>query len=224
MTHEEKIIAYQKLVDKRKNYTFIDKSLKNPSQSKFDTREIEPWAQWQNNLNAKILLIGQEFSDYQTFINTEGKVELVPNKYAYPSNKNLYNLFNLLGYDLGHPLSPNKENPIFFTNAVMGLKTPPMSANFKTSWIKESRDLFLKPLIDIIQPKIIITMGAVATKSVVELYNLKTMSLKNMVDNSPITVSGDRLIFPVFHTGGLGLRNRNNELQLKDWNKIKEWL
>jgi len=224
MNSQEKIVAYKTLVLKRKAYIFADNQLTNPSQTKFDVNEIEPWAQWQNNLNAKILLVGQEFSDLDTYIKTEGKVEFAHDKYAYPSNKNLNEFFKLLGYDIGHPSKPNLTNPIFFTNAVMGLKTPPMSANFKSSWLTESRDLFLKPLIDIINPRIIITVGAMATKSVARIYNVKVSSHANMVDNSPINDVGDTKVFPVYHTGGLGLRNRRKELQITDWRKILKWL
>lgn len=44
-----------------------------------------------------------------------------------------------------------------------------------------------------------------------------------MVDNSPIK-SGQTFIFPVYHTGGLGLRNRPKTQQRTDWTKIKNYI
>lgn len=218
-----KELEYKLLVEKRKKHSFSCE-LTNPSQTNFDIDEIEPWAQWQNNIDAKILVIGQEFCDLETYEKTEAKVERFENRYEYPANQNIHSYFlNILGYDIGHPTNPNRTNPIFFTNAVMGLKSGSMSANFKTSWLKESREEFLIPLINIIQPKIIITIGSMATKTVGKIYNFKIPSHKKIVDNSPIK-SGNILVFPVYHTGGLGLRNRQKNQQIDDWTKIKKWL
>src|ERR1035437_10245496 len=139
----DKEFAYRQLVEKRKKYSFCN-GLTNPSQTKFAIDELEPWAQWQNNINAEILVIGQEYCDVQTYENTEAKVERFENRYEYPANQNLHSyFFDILGYEIGHPIHPNKTNRIFFTNAVMGLKPGTMSANFKTSWLTESREEFL---------------------------------------------------------------------------------
>jgi DNA polymerase len=218
----DKQIAYRELVNKRKKYRF-NNGLTNPSETSYDIDEIDPWAQWQNNLNADILVVGQEYSDLDTFNRTEAKVERYSDRYEYPSNKNLKEYFEILGYDIGHPSYPNQSHPIFFTNAVMGLKSGSMSGNFRDSWLTESREHFLKPLIDIIQPKIIIAIGAKATKSLGVIYNFKVTSHKSMVENSPIK-HGSKLIFPVYHIGGLGLSNRPKAQQIIDWTKIKNYL
>lgn len=214
--------AYRALVEKRKNHVFAN-DLINPSNTDFDIDEIDPWAQWQNNINAEIVVVGQEYANFETYIRTKALVERFSDRYEYPSNKNLKEYFEILGFDIGHPTNPNRENPIFFTNAVMGLKPGSMSSNFRTSWLKESREEFLKPLLDIIQPKIIIAIGAKATKSLGTIYGFKVTSHKNSVENSPF-VSGQTYVFPVFHTGGLGLSNRPKHLQIADWTRIKDEL
>ncbi|MFZ1693319.1 MAG: hypothetical protein WAT74_08995, partial [Flavobacteriales bacterium] len=110
------------------------------------------------------------------------------------------------------------------TNAVMGLKDGTMSANFKDRWLKESRDEFLAPLLGIIQPKVIIAIGAKATLSLGELFSFPVGSHLEMVNSSPIRTNAGPLVFPVFHTGGLGLRNRSRSFQVEDWKRIKAWL
>lgn len=50
-----------------------------------------------------------------------------------------------------------------------------------------------------------------------------SQNLMDLVENTPLKIN-DVLIFPVFHTGGLGLRNRSKKLQLEDWMKIKDHL
>jgi len=215
--------AYEALVAKRKSFKFAD-GLTNPADTPFDVDEIEPWAQWQNNLNATVLVVGQEFSDVGTYIKTEGKVERYPEKYEYPLNKNLNEFCSLIGLDVGHPYAPNRTNPVFFTNAVMALKSGAMSANFKDSWLKESREEFLQPLIEIIRPKVIIPIGTKATLSLGKTYGFPVGSHADMVRTSPVCVVGGPMIFPVYHTGGLGLRNRSKLLQIEDWKRIKDHL
>ena len=217
-----KVKRYTELVQKRKNFIF-QSELVNPSESKFDNNEIEPWASWQNDLNADIVVIGQEFCDYETYIKTEGKVEQFENKFEYPSNKNLREFLKIIGRDPGHPCKPNKQARLFFTNSVMALKNGTMSSNFRDKWLKQSREEFLIPLLDIINPNIIICIGGKATKSVSKIYGFKTESLTKMVNKNPIKIHGKK-VFAMFHSGGLGIRNRSLNLQTEDWKKIINWL
>ena len=41
---------------------------------------------WQNNLDAQILVVGQDSCDECTCIKTKAKVERFPHRYEYPSN------------------------------------------------------------------------------------------------------------------------------------------
>ncbi|MFZ1691710.1 MAG: hypothetical protein WAT74_00815, partial [Flavobacteriales bacterium] len=109
----DKQAAYADLVAKRKRFTFADPELTNPATTPFDVDGIEPWSQWQGNIDAKLVVVGQEFCDLSTYIKVRGTVEQKAGEYEYPANRNLVDLFELLGFELGHPLNPNKSNPIF---------------------------------------------------------------------------------------------------------------
>jgi uracil-DNA glycosylase len=132
--------------------------------------------------------------------------------------------FGLLDIELGHPMSPNTSNPVFFTNAVMGLKDGTMSANFKDKWLKESRDEFLVPLLDLIKPRIVIAIGTKATVTLGKVYGFPVGAHRDMVSASPIRTAKGPLIFPVYHTGGLGLANRPKAQQIEDWKRITPFL
>ncbi len=59
--------AYKKLVEKRKA---ID-CPSNPSRiasGKYDCEHINAWSQWQNDLDAEILVVGQHFGTLEYFI------------------------------------------------------------------------------------------------------------------------------------------------------------
>jgi len=105
----------------------------------------------------------------------------------------------------------------------MGLKPPPMSSPIKSQWVDESRWI-LKRLLEIIEPKIIITTGRIATQTVGKIYGIPTTgTLANMVDRAKPLNSDKPFIFPVYHTGRYGLVTRPEAQQERDWKLIKTW-
>ena len=236
----DKVKAYQKLVEKRKNLDLeglTGNKLINPSKTPYDSDHLDNWATWQGNLNAKILLIGQDFADYQTFIDTEGKIEPEDGGYKYPSNKYLKELFVSASIgieDIGHPNTPVPKE-LFFTNAILGLKTEGgMTGKILNEWIGLFSMDFIKPLIGIIEPKIIITLGNVPFYTIYEIFKesgvfenkgiKKSYLLGKKLENSPYQLKENMWYFPMFHCGGLGIRNRSFDKQKEDWAEIKRYL
>lgn len=214
---------YKRLVEKRKNYKFPE-GLKNPSEVEngiYDKEtHIGPWCRWQSNLDADIMLIGQDWGTVKYYIETKGE-----HKDNTPTNTSLRILFNEIGIDIGTPSKPNNKAPCFFTNVILGLKEgEEMAGNIKYSWVKENAIEFLKPNIEIIRPKIIITLGKRAYDAIAYIYKLKHESMKKLVTENPVKLNNGILIFAMYHCGGLGLANRNIELQKKDWKLIKKYL
>jgi len=211
--------AYKKLVDMRKGYKFPE-GLVNPSEvlnGIYDEdNQIGPWSKWQGNLEAEIMLIGQDWGTVNFFIESNGG----PLDDSH-TNRNLRELFNIIGIDVGYPNNPNSYAPVFFTNAILGLKEGAMADSVKASWLRNDAETFLKPTINIIQPKIIITLGKKAYDALAIIYKLKKSPLKTLVENNPIKLPDDKLLFAVYHCGGLGIASRNFELQKKDWKRIK---
>jgi len=209
---------YNELVLKRKKFKFSD-GLLNPSMidfGQYDCDEIGAWSQWQGNHNAEILVVGQDWGDIDYFINNHGK-----DSDDNPTNNNLIELFNVINIDIGLPSKPNKSAPVFFTNSILGIKTNgKMSGKVSQKWAKESTQEFLLPLIELIKPKVIITLGAIAYKEISKIYGLPTNSLTKIVCETPKFEVQGLKIYPRFHCGRLGIANRNFELQKQDWYKI----
>jgi DNA polymerase len=218
-----KQLQYNTLVFKRKSFTFSE-GLLNPSQienGKYDSIEhIGPWSAWHAYLDAKILVVGQDWGDVKYYLSNKG-YDIDSN----PTSKNLVELFAMLGIDIGLPSNPNKSAKVFLTNTILGMKDGGMSSSISAKWVNEGAKEFLAPLIEIVQPEIIITLGTNSYKAMAEIYALKkSISLKEISGKEPIVLDDGKLLFTMFHCGGLGLRNRSLNLQKEDWLRVKKYL
>ena len=222
----EKQLRYAALVDKRKRDKFFPEAgLLNPAEienSIFDCDELGAWSRWHGDLDAKILLIGQDWGDEKYFIKNGGR-----DSDNNPTCKNLKALFQEIGFELG-TATPETPSPkgLFFTNAVLGIKSRNMSAPIKTEWLWHSIEHFTRELIEIIEPEIIITLGKNAFRALQFIWKeLPHEEPMNKLNERNFWVNeGKILLFPRFHCGGLGLRNRVFDKQKEDWRRILPFL
>ncbi len=209
---------YNGLVQKRKDYDFKDIDLINPSKFEngiFDCDHLNAWAQWHGNLDAKFLLIGQDFSDGDYFKRYKGKDD--PDS---ATNKTLRTLFNEIGVDIGTFGKPITEEKLYFTNAILGLKKGGMAAKIKKEWYLSTANEFIKPLINIIQPKVIVAMSKAAYETTALIYGLPVKKLKD-VAGKKMELPDGKILFPVFHCSPGSLnRNRNLGDQKNDWSGL----
>lgn len=214
---EVKEIFYKHLVEKRKQYKFSDAEILNPSDLDISFDEhLNAWAYWHGNLNAEILLIGQDFGDQEYYEKNNGK-----DKPTNETNVNLSNLFKELGIEIGQSDEPKTETKLYFTNAVLGVKKGGMAAPIKKSWYSETAKKFIKPLIQLVEPKIIIAMGSKAYEVASIIYNLDQKPMKEIVNMNPILLDDNKKLFVVYHCSKLGIANRSFNKQLEDWREIK---
>ncbi len=222
MTKEQ---VYNQLVTARKECRLCSElKLTNQSQAEYDTSSIGKWSDWQGNLNANIMVIGQDWGSLTYWNENRGTDS--PNN---PTNLNLIRLFDTLGCKIGTIHKPTIDQPLFFTNSVLCLKQGNMSAKLTQKCIQNCGSRFLKPLVDLINPGLIITIGYKPYASLLALYKPngweKIKPLKAVVRQAPIILNPEGLkLIPMYHCGGLGLANRRMEEQLKDWKDINKWL
>lgn len=223
MTKQER---YEQLVIKRKAHTFSE-GLQNPStinDGEFDRHvHIGAWSQWHGNIDAQILVIAQDWGDVECFIRNKGEEDD-----KNPTNKNLQALFLGAGIEIGIPTQP-KPQSIFFTNAILGIKgekgEKQMSKAVKTSWIEESTTHFTKELINIIQPKVIVTLGRKSLYAMGLIYSeIKGKKLNNLIQENPQTLDNGIQLFAFYHCGGWGLVTRSLEQQKADWKRISDFI
>lgn len=211
-----------------------------------DCDEINLWTYWQGrgNLNAKIMLVGQDWgcpwdSNYQPTLaqiqkaNRHEEYDYLNNNPS-PTDANLIKLFNELGYVITKPCAD-----LFFTNLVLGYRNKGLSGGYKKTWTKQDKGYF-KELADIIAPKVILCLGRSTFEGVLSAFNI-TLSPRIQNYNvfiesrsNPVTIAlangNTAYIFALAHCGAMGTLNRNNkknsklDKQLEDWQKIKAYL
>ena len=219
--------SYQQLVKQRKQCSLC-LELTNPSTgecARFDSNEIGPWTKWQGSLNADLMVVGQDWGDVAYFISHQGSDQPTGN----PTNENLRELLSSIGFSAGTPGNPTSNAKLFFTNLVLCLKQGGLQAAVKQSWFENCGHQFFEPLLQLIKPKAVIALGNHPATAIPRLAGLAAeakLPLSKKVEASPFHLtSSDSALFPVFHCGAWGVnRNRKLELQLQDWQKIKQWL
>ena len=222
----EKRSKYLKLVEERKACdACAGLGLTNPSRccdGQFDSEHIGPWSGWQGNLDAEVLVIGQEWGDVDTFQEQRGHEQ--PNN---STNALLIDLLAEIGISIAGPAQGRGfQGRIFLTNAVLCLKRPEggLGGAVRSRWFKNCRTKFLKPLIETVRPKHVVCLGGKAYEAVLKAFELPRQELREAVatmNGIPLPTGGT--VYAVYHCGR---RNQNfcrkADKQKEDWRRLGE--
>jgi len=221
-----KKIAYDALVAQRKKCSkCVD--LKNPSivlNGIYDSGHIGPWSRWQGNLSSKIMIIGQDWGTIQFFIENKG-LEPTHN----PTNDALVKLLASIGVPIDQPCGKDTEGNVFLTNAILCLKDGEdggLQGTVQDQWFSDCGKLFLKPLIDLLEPKVIVTLGEKAYVAVTRLYGQERLRFRTAVEAvKGFQLKGKSVYFPRYHCGKrIQNTHRPLPMQFEDWSRIKPFL
>ncbi|MDD2230202.1 MAG: uracil-DNA glycosylase family protein [Candidatus Cloacimonetes bacterium] len=218
--------AYKMLVEKRKGCGLCTQSgLANPASFEsgiYDSDQIGPWSRWQGNLNAEIMVVGQDWGDINYFTKWEGYDQPTGN----PTNTNLIQLLQQFGVGVKNPREA-QEHLIFFTNMILCLKDGGMQASVEKAWFSNCSKSFFRQLVEIIQPKIILALGKPVSESILDLYEVsrfKADPLGKLMNSSPYKLTESTFLFPMYHCGARVVNtHRPMVKQLEDWRKAAEW-
>lgn len=208
--------------------------------------EVNLWSYWQggiNNLDADILLVGQDWGNfddknYNEIIRSITASEDDSNStthYPYeknPTDKNLCRLFDVLGDSFN--IKEYNNPKVFFSNFVLCYrKNTRISGGFRQRWARNCSEYFLR-LVSIIQPKVIICLGRSVFDAVIKAFGEKPPKgdYNSTISNDARTLSlngTSYTVFPMAHCGVFGTNNRKDpktgcsgmEQQMKDWKRIK---
>jgi uracil-DNA glycosylase len=220
-----RLAAYTTLVHARKDCRACA-ALVNPSACDggvYDSEQIGPWSLWQGNLNAEIVIVGQDWGDTRYFLTNRGR-EAGRN----PTNETLVKLLGSIDVDVAPPNSEeDRRSRCFFTNAVLCLKQHGgLQGKAEPEWFMNCGRRFLRPTIDLIAPKAVVSLGEQAYRGIMASYGMPRMAFRIAVERPEgLLLTGTIRHFPMYHCGRRILNKlRPMEQQLKDWARVRSAL
>ena len=152
----DKQAQYSQLVQKRKACRLCSE-LTNPSvceNGAFDKEEhIGPWTRWQGNLDAELMVIGQDWGGEDFYVTYRG---IGDDENA--TNKTIRELLTFIGVPIELPQRAHGGS-LFFTNSILCLRAEGLTGRTKEGWFKNCSRVFLRPQIELVNPKVVATLG-----------------------------------------------------------------
>src|SRR5438046_137572 len=134
--------------------------LVNPSDyaaGRHDSPEIGPWTRWQGNLDANLMIVGQDWGD-TAYFDRNGGLDVSANR----TNRTLCSLLRSIGIEIDQIDQRAKvtgRGQIFLTNAILCLKTVGMQGTVASQWFLNCGARFLRPQIEVVGPKVVVCLG-----------------------------------------------------------------
>ncbi len=124
----------------------------------------------------------------------------------------------------------DQAGEIFLTNAILCLKQNGLQGAVDGAWFENCGKNFLKPLIEIVMPKVLVALGEWPYKTILQAYGIRYVrpnSYRVIVEQvgqaGGKELPGGVLLFPVYHCGSRGVnQNRKWPDQLNDWKLIQQ--
>jgi uracil-DNA glycosylase family 4 len=183
----------------------------------FDSDQIGPWTRWLGDLHARILIIGQDWGARRTFERQEGRD--VPTGFV---NRMVRELLESVGVQVPEVCLTSSPHGVFLTNAVLCFKDGGDQAPVQTEWFQACGGSFLRPQIELINPRVVVCLGERAYAAVLSAYQLPAYaSFLAAVEGPGVQLPGGPIAFAVYHPSQRSMNmNRNREAQFKDWRRI----
>lgn len=207
--------------------------------------EINLYTYWQgfgyanNTPKIKYLLVAQDWGNFfnddaEPFKDIVAKMnagEDLPYPFSMksPTDRNLIELFKILGRDITKPCAD-----VFFTNFCLGYRFGNEGSGMTKKLMMHDADLF-RELCEILEPENILCLGRITSECVYEALTgdkfqkifIGSKSYNDFLDNHfrftlyyGANKKFSSKFYPLAHCGGMGTANRSFDKQVKDWKKI----
>ena len=130
---EMKSAQYSQMVADRKACTLcLSEDFKNPADPdlrEWDSSHIGPWTRWLGDLNARLMVVGQEWGDTNAFKNQHGL-----DQPRSATNTRLRQLLSSVGIHVPDVSECSGQSGVFLTNAALCLKRGGCQARVRSEW------------------------------------------------------------------------------------------
>jgi uracil-DNA glycosylase len=218
-----KLETYRELVACRRD-CHACAGLRNPAEpdlAAFDSDEIGPWTRLRGDLDARLMIVAQDWGDVR-FYNANRGLDDMRN----PTMRTLARLLRdtgipdpLAGYDPA-------ARGLFLTNAVLCLKDGGLQATVRDEWFRACGARFLRPTIELVAPRVVVAMGARSYTAIMQAWSRRPGAFRDAVasPDGALLPCGSRVL-AVYHCGNRVLNmTRGYEDQRRDWERVARWL
>lgn len=222
--NNRKLQQYEAIVSARKSCVLCtSKDFLNPSDAtlrKWDSQQIGPWTRWLGDLDAQVMIIGQEWGDTKGFKKQKG-LDLA----SSATNRRLRELLAHAGVVVPDVSETSGKTGVFLTNAALCLKRGGCQAPVRDEWFTNCGLAFLRPQIELVAPRAVVTLGERAYSAVTSAFEMPRMRFRDAVDGPPVPLPNGSTMVPVYHCGAR-MRNtkRRDPAQLTDWLRVRDVL
>ncbi len=172
--------------------------------------QINLWSYWQGSLEAKILLVGQDWGTLNQDVPRNKKTKENVQKIAkgeeagyfdgieendqFETDKNIKELFKSLGNKYTDLLQKNKD--LFFTNLCLGYRSEGNSKGFRVKWLRDdvkylsgfdivegTNTKHISGLLEIIKPDVVICLGKKTYEVLIRQYSKELYANKQTQKN-----------------------------------------
>lgn len=211
-----------------KNKSGKDCSLINIYKDDFYKEIPSIWTDWFKHVDSKIMIIGQDwgpyvemkkFRDMYKVDETDSSWERIIEEEISLTKKILTKYLVESGKCFGLDIDDNIIKNIYITNAIMCARSGNnyRSDNIKLKECSLNCSKYLKRQIDIVKPKIILTLGFYPLLSLSKIYNFKIdKTLSSSIDNYGFFEIQDIVIIPLYHPAAQIRKDK----QIEQYNKI----
>lgn len=191
-------------------------------EGRFDAEQIGSWSLWQGNLDASLMVVGQDWGDTGYFVRHEGREG--PRN---PTNLALVELVGNAGIQIGEPGAGLGQDVAFFTNAILCLKglQGGLQGRVQQGWF-DNCARFLRQQIEIVRPVVAVGLGERAYRTILRAFGMECGAFRPEVEaaDGRLLPNGSRA-FAVYHCGAR-IRNthRPMSVQIDDWTRFHRFL
>lgn len=192
------------------------------------------WTDWENRVNSNIMIIGQDWGPYQDMkkLNQEYLKEESSKNWRHliecekSSTKKMLTKYLKVSAELeNYSLEDNFLDSIYITNAILCARKGNSYRGDNIALKESTRNcsFYLKEQIDIVKPKVIITLGYYPLYSLSLLYSFpidKTLT-KVLEKQKEIRIS-DVMIIPLYHPTAQIIKERQLDQYRRIWKYMKE--
>jgi uracil-DNA glycosylase len=111
---------------------------------------------------------------------------------------------------------------VFLTNAILCLKSGGLQAKVVPDWFVNCGNAFLGPTVELVRPRVVVTLGQLAYQAVCRVFRLRPMKFREAVETDAIELKPGCLLVPVYHCGARILNTHRPLLKQKvDWVRVR---